>query len=207
MKIWRYKLPNIRYEGWAVIYLDSSGFFGTVSDWGNFAYWWRSPGEDFRKFFLDMDVAYFADKLASGRAQQFNAVKTREAIKRKIIELRREKDIEKHVARREWNLIEGIQDEFGYFHWKQETRAFEDWPDDNFVHFSIASDACRYAENVLPRLQEAIQQELGQEFREAVSSIEGFSSQVSYMNDELVVAEQRIKELEKENAKLKERVI
>ena len=37
---WRYVIPNVQYDGWAIVHVDSSGFLGIVSDFGNYAYRW-----------------------------------------------------------------------------------------------------------------------------------------------------------------------
>jgi len=45
------------------IILSSDGMFAGVTDWGSFAYSWRSFGEDFRSFIVSLNVPYFAGKM------------------------------------------------------------------------------------------------------------------------------------------------
>lgn len=63
-----YKLPSIKGEGWAHISLNTeTGFFATVSDWGNYAYIWTAPGGEFRAFLMGLQPDYLYGKLMMGR--------------------------------------------------------------------------------------------------------------------------------------------
>ncbi len=53
VKLWRYYLPEGPGEEWAEIVLTSTGMFSATSDWGNYAYAWRSFGECFRSFLAE----------------------------------------------------------------------------------------------------------------------------------------------------------
>lgn len=37
---WTYWLPSEKGEGYAWIVMDSVGRFSTISDYGNYGYWW-----------------------------------------------------------------------------------------------------------------------------------------------------------------------
>lgn len=51
------------------IVLTDDGMFGSVTDYGNLSYTWRSFGsEDFRKFLCSLNVPYFGSKMATGMA-------------------------------------------------------------------------------------------------------------------------------------------
>lgn len=50
------------------VVITSDGMFSAVTDWGNFGYAWRSFGDDFKKFLLDLNVSYFATKMCTGMA-------------------------------------------------------------------------------------------------------------------------------------------
>lgn len=80
----KYKLPPKKGEGWAVIVIDMNGFFSTVSDWGNFAFNWLNTGEDdFRKFLLDLEPDYLADKL--GKVEKtFNGEASAKAVREAV---------------------------------------------------------------------------------------------------------------------------
>lgn len=58
--------PNGGWLGQVV--LTSDGMFSAVTDYGNFAYSWRSFGKDFREFIIGLNVGYFATKMAGGMA-------------------------------------------------------------------------------------------------------------------------------------------
>jgi len=53
--------------GWlAQVVLTSDGMFAAVSDWGNFAFAWRSVGDcTFKEFIIGMGVDYFESKMIS----------------------------------------------------------------------------------------------------------------------------------------------
>ncbi len=71
VKLWRYVLPSVRGEGWAIIVIGSDGFFAAVSDYDNYAYWWGAMGcADAREFFLDNDYARYPDYLLSKLSQR-----------------------------------------------------------------------------------------------------------------------------------------
>jgi hypothetical protein len=42
VKTWRFDLPNVDGEGWAIVFMDSRGCFSALSDWGDVSYRWRS---------------------------------------------------------------------------------------------------------------------------------------------------------------------
>ena len=51
------------------IVLTNDGFFGSVTDYGNLSYAWRSySDQDFRKFICKLNIDYFGSKLYTGMA-------------------------------------------------------------------------------------------------------------------------------------------
>jgi len=86
---WRYHLPNENGEGWAIAFLDSSGVFTSVSDYGDYGHRWPQAGwgpEDFRAFFLQCDDSYILGKIS--RRDEYDGDRTVRAIKDRILELR-----------------------------------------------------------------------------------------------------------------------
>lgn len=84
---WRYWLPNVKGEGWAEIVLCSTGFFGAVSDWGNYSFAWRNWGDgDFRAFVARLDPGYLMCKLGpqSGHPDRLDVEATVETIREHI---------------------------------------------------------------------------------------------------------------------------
>jgi hypothetical protein len=51
------------------VILTSDGMFASVTDYGNFSFSWRNYGSDeFKKFICQLNVDYFATKMATGMA-------------------------------------------------------------------------------------------------------------------------------------------
>lgn len=46
------------------IVITEDGFFGAVTDYGNFAYQWNSFGDSFEKFLLSINEDYFEKKMS-----------------------------------------------------------------------------------------------------------------------------------------------
>src|SRR4051812_17884112 len=59
----RYDVTSVKHEGWAVVVVDSKGFLGVFSDYGNYAYHWTHFGDDFKKFLAGLDWDYLYGKL------------------------------------------------------------------------------------------------------------------------------------------------
>lgn len=50
------------------IVITEDGFFGAVTDYGNFAYQWNAFGDSFEKFLLSINEDYFAKKMSGSLA-------------------------------------------------------------------------------------------------------------------------------------------
>ena len=102
VKLWRYALPSIRGSGWAIFVLGSDGYFSAISDFGNYAYFWRAPGtEDFREFFLrvEWESDYFIQKLSPG--PEYDGEETMKEIERALHDLMDRGNIDAHQLERE----------------------------------------------------------------------------------------------------------
>lgn len=128
IKLWRYYLPSIKGDGWAEIVIASSGFFGAVSDYGDYAFAWRHTGcDDVRKFFLKAPAewSYFAGKLGHpSESRQYDGAATLKGIKERILSSRRDLGLTKEEARTEWDLLEAheeLEHESNFSAWYQET--------------------------------------------------------------------------------------
>lgn len=100
----RYNIRGTHHEGWAVIHIDSKGFLGIVSDYGNFSYHWTAFGDDFKRFLLSIDEHYLHGKLSSTRSI-YDGEATERAIKSHILDQRRSKRWPAERARDEWELL------------------------------------------------------------------------------------------------------
>lgn len=100
-----YKLKSAApFAPWARIWITDDGCFTAISDYGNFGYWWGSPGSEFRKFLISADAGYVENKLADGR-KEIDALATSDTVKREILDRRRRKTITRVCARSEWDLM------------------------------------------------------------------------------------------------------
>jgi len=107
MQMWRYAIPSLKGEGWAILFLDNEGCFAVLSDWGDWSYRWNTRGvaeKDMRHFIVTCDNGYLRGKL--NPVQEFDAEKTLVAVKEYICGTRREKRLTKEEAREEWWLLE-----------------------------------------------------------------------------------------------------
>lgn len=166
IKMWRYYLPNERpLEGWAEVLLCSTGMFAVTSDYGDYAYAWRSHGtNDFRVFVANLanDTDYFMRKVGAGD-KIYDGDATLKAVKRAIVEYRRSESWTKDEARREWDLLDlhnGLESREDFALWYDDTRiecAYE------LVEMSFKPSLVTFANRVLPRLREAIRAEMAME--------------------------------------------
>jgi hypothetical protein len=165
-KLYRYYLPSALGEGWAEVALCSSGMFASVSDYGNYAYAWRSTGEkDFRAWIANLaeDPAYVMGKLNGGRKQVFNGAATCIKIKRHIIEQRRRGSYTKDEARDEWDLLgehEDLYSEYNFSRWYDDTKIGDAA---EFAVYEYPGDLRAFCEKVMPRLATVIRAELAAE--------------------------------------------
>jgi hypothetical protein len=121
-QLWRYVLPSEKGEGWAVFVLGSDGYFSAVSDYGNYAFYWRAHGcDDFRQFLLRAGSSwdYFVGKLSNGEVYDGDA--SRAAIKEAIAELPKGSR-----ARVEKALFDDHEDdletEYGFMRWAEKSK-------------------------------------------------------------------------------------
>ena len=177
----KYYIPSDRksHEGYAYIVIDTdTGFFATVSDYGNYAYLWTHPGCEFRKFLIGLEPDYLHGKLMHGRPdhQVFNG----EATKAAIIE-----GIE------QWNnSSKEDNDGTDQPDYKDELalikdadfdsiRGFDDWCnlttlDDTWEYQKMTPEPqCRaFCEKVMPRFKKLLEEELAQEEKDKTLAAE-----------------------------------
>lgn len=161
VQVWRYKLPSIRepvFDSWSVVFIDSTGVFSVVSDYGNWAYWWTSFGDDIRKFLTQCDSDYVGRKLGGADLRVFDGEETQKEVRKEICRARREGELDRYRAREEWDNAGIIDDEYTFQQFLEDT-GLDDlhecarmrW-DHGIKHWSHVS---------FPRLQELLRKELG----------------------------------------------
>jgi hypothetical protein len=168
IRMWRYYLPNVKGEGWAEIVLCSTGFFGAVSDYGNYAYCWpeRYRGEPcMRRYILRVEADYVRAKIAP--RGEYDGAKTAREVRKHLLSLRREKVISREDARHEWDLVEQNNDlssrEDFAFWWRDTSLDCAG----EFYEESPCVQVVAFCESVLPRLKAAIKAELDAEAKAA----------------------------------------
>jgi hypothetical protein len=132
----RYTIPSEKGEGWAVIVIDTeTGFFATVSDWGNYSYLWTHPGMGFKKFLMQLTPDYLHPKLLHGRGRTdvIDGQKTVATIRSAIVQ-RDRTSLDKTKKNWRWynTEIQAIEnrtpmEEEDFEAWCSETRLEEPW--------------------------------------------------------------------------------
>ena len=162
---WRYSVPSEKGEGWAILFLDSVGCVAALSDWGDWAYRWNprgyeeGDGRDFRHFILSCDDDYLLRKLAP--TQEWDGDATLVNVKETIIGLRRAKEWTADEARGEWELLEhceGMHSEYNFWDWSRDTELQDTH---ELPVFKYSMQAQLFLARCLPRLREAIKNDLG----------------------------------------------
>lgn len=158
--VWIYKLRDERGHWLARVVMTSDGYFSTVSDYGNYAFWWHAFEGDFRAFFAQCDDGYVLGKLA--KRDYYDGEATRTRIREHILEYRRDGWLSKDRAREEWDLLNrcGVDSREDFARWYDETK-FDDAAE--FAKYDHEPDARMFAERVLPVLREALRKEMAAE--------------------------------------------
>ena len=156
----RYDIRSHRalHSGWAIIVLDTSiGYFSTVSDYGNYAYAWSSPGIEFRRFITQCEDDYLLGKLLSGRRDR--EVYDPDATKKAVADaLEHEKDSWSHYAE-EMERFEScsFSDKEDFYWWYQGTKL-----DDahELIRMKWNPQAVAFTKYVMPRFRALLREEI-----------------------------------------------
>jgi len=124
VKFWRYYLPSENGEGYAIIFIDSTGVFSAVSDFGNYGHIWGATGsQSIREFLLDSekDWHYFAKKLDPKDIVDWDA--TQKRILDHLQSNYREGNYDGETFKEETRLLAAspITDEWSFHNWYQDT--------------------------------------------------------------------------------------
>jgi hypothetical protein len=161
VQTWRYSLPNVQGEGWAIIFLDETGCFAALSDWGDVSYRWNQrglPEGGFKRFLIRCDDFYLISKFGSQR-REYDPESTFESVKEHIIQARRDGTMEKDDAREEWDFLrtyEELRTEFDFWQWYSVTQL--DAADFHCTRY--VRDVVCFVKHVMPRLRELLKAEL-----------------------------------------------
>ena len=157
-------------NGWARIWITDDGCISILSDWGNYGYWFGSPGCEFRQFLIGCDADYLGNKFGGG-SSEYDGEATKENIQDVILRKRRDRQLSATVAREEWDALQGdgVENLFQLGGWQRETSLK---PDDYFETpvYTIPNQARQFLKHVWPLFMEQLRAELANEEPAAVSS-------------------------------------
>lgn len=143
----------------ATVFVGADGVFSTVSDYGNYGYWWRNPGCDIREFLWTTNADQLVSKLSPEWETDYDASEIE--IKRCIIRLRREGRLTADEARDEWDLLSYVHDDSGGW-WANTELGKHAFPADLWCQ-RRSRQAVMFVERVMPRLVLMLRAELAAE--------------------------------------------
>ncbi|WP_426730191.1 hypothetical protein [Myxococcus faecalis] len=172
--VWQYRLRTSTGAWLADVILREDGFFATVSDWGNYAFRWTSPGMPFREFVarLASSPDYVSGKLES--RDWYDGEGTLKRIREHILTSRREGSWTKEEAANEWRVLaESLDTRDGSVPrgaWDIDLEQFSRWyhatsigDASGFARYDYPPDVRSFAREVMPALAVAIRAELAAE--------------------------------------------
>jgi hypothetical protein len=171
-EVYTIKIPDeLRWKCmWAKIMIDEKhSILSCLSDAGDFSYRW--PTEDrrtFKQFLTEISPGYLMGKIEP-RSTVFDMEATCANLKRALFEYRRDDNITKEQARKEYDIIkwqeECNSEDLLMEALMGETETFSDdynWTGDMFVR-KHTPGAITFTESIFPLLQEALRIELGKQ--------------------------------------------
>jgi hypothetical protein len=157
----RYDVRGERGQWLATVFLGADGVFSTVSDYGNYGYWWSAIGGDgdIRRFLLrsEEDPGYFRIKLDA--STEYDGEATEGEVRKAMLQWRREGTLTKEQARQEWEIADYARADFRDWH---DATDMDVYPDD-FYRDRPNPQAVAFVEKVMPRLCEMLRAELAAE--------------------------------------------
>lgn len=155
----RYDLPGKNYEGWGIFVIADDGFFSCVTDFGNYAFAWRSFGPCFRSFLCDIETPYLASKLHEG-PKVFYAEATRSRVRKLIHELLEEGALTQEQADEERDGL-GWDHECEFYEWATNGTTLEDVTE--CATYGFPGQLVGFCDRLWPRFRERLQAELSLE--------------------------------------------
>ena len=157
----RYRVSDDKgyYVGTFVIADD--GYFSTVSEWGNYAYYWSHAGACFRSALANFDGDYVLNKIA--RRDVYDGEATGADVRRHILEYRRDGHMTKEEAREEWDLFiehERLESRECFAWWYRDTKIGDA---SEFASHDYPSQAKWFSVKAWPHFVKALRAELAAE--------------------------------------------
>jgi len=117
-------------SSWALLSWDASGLVHISSDHGRWTHFWnpRHIGEtNIPGFLAQLDVDYAGGKFLGGKLYINDVEKTVKGLRSRVLELRRQEDLEQDAAREEWERLEDIHNESELDEFYRNTELEEPW--------------------------------------------------------------------------------
>ena len=158
---------------WARIWITDDGCISVMSDYGDFGYWFGSPGCEFRKFLTGCGDDYLMNKFRDGK-MQFDSHATERAARKLVLKARRSKSIDKETAREEWGYVCDVDwsDEYLRLKWYFEETKLVDWGACEVLHFRVPMHVQMFVKELWPPFVAQLQAELD---AESASAHPGFT--------------------------------
>lgn len=154
IRVWTYWLPSINGEGYAWIILDSRGRFSTISDWGNYGYWWSCTGEpDFRDFVRNGLCKYtdsLVGKFGQGSNDTLYVTETVESLSKAVREHYADKP---ETQAEQLEEVAGIGDDYSLHEFLISCEIPDVW---EHVRRGPSPQLLAFAKHTLPRLKEIL---------------------------------------------------
>lgn len=162
---WRFSLPNVDGQGWAIVFMDSAGCFAALSDYGDVLYRWWSA-KSLPHAFLSFGDSYLLDKFSFAKKvydPKSSLAAVREFLleeKKLVLEERRGSVMTKAEASKRWMLLNDEEESIRLYDELDTEAAFVRWTEyselddpNEFYMVGPDDDVRAFVKNIVPRLK------------------------------------------------------
>lgn len=169
------RLPETRFYqvrkerlAWARIWITTDGCISIISDYGDFGYWFGSPGCEFRRFLTGCGDSYLMNKFSGGK-EEFDRDATERAARDLVLENRRDRTLTKEGAREEWQQVCDVDwdDEYSRARWYFEETKLVDYGASDVLHYRTPMHVQMFVKELWPLFIEQLKAELAAESEHA----------------------------------------
>jgi hypothetical protein len=165
-RFYQVRVPN--GHEWARIWITSDGCISILSDYGNYGYWFGSPGCEFRRFLTRCDDDYLGRKFTQGE-REFDERLTARAARDLVLSNRRDGTLTKEQARDEWDAVLGVDwcDEYSRSKWYFEETKLVDCGATEVLQYRTPMQVQMFLKVLWPLFIEQLRAELASEAAQA----------------------------------------
>ncbi len=159
-----YQVRVAKGTEWARIWITDDGCISIVSDYGNFGYWFGSPGCEFRKFLTGCDDYYLSNKFRDGETE-FDEQATRRAARDLVLRNRRDGSLTKEQAHDEWERVCAVDwgDEYQRSRWYFEETKLADYGACEILKYRTPMQVQMFVKHLWPLFIAELKAELREE--------------------------------------------